>query len=116
MVNVFKEGVDDRGRPLYSFSWTNVIGAVSPQNLRGPPSTRRYSPEELENSIDKEDLKSTILKEGWSEYELEDKDKTRLFIKPILVEVSRPKKYDSRGNPIYMTNIQPIFKVKPRKR
>lgn len=114
LINVFKEGVDEKGRPIYSFSWTNIIGAVSPPQLRGPPSRKRYTPEELEDSIDKEELKFTPLKEGWSEYRLEDK--TRLFIKPILVEVSRTKKYDSRGTPIYITNIQPIVKVKLRRK
>ena len=109
LVNVFKKGERE-----YTFSWNNVIGVVSPPQLRGPPDTTKYKPDELLRSIVEEDLDFKILKEGLSEYLLEDN--TRLIFRPILVEVSRTNKYDSGGMPIYLTNVQPVIKAKPKRK
>ena len=114
LVNVIKEGVDEAGNPIYSFSWTNVVGVISPENLRGEPSTRRYSPKELTESIVEEDLEFKTLREGASIYKLEDG--TILHIRPVLVMVSRTNKCDSKGMPIYLVNVQPIIKPKRAKK
>ncbi len=97
----------------YSFAWSNVIGVIAPPELRGPPSNKRYSSEELITSIEAEDLEFKELKKGISEYVLENG--VRVSVRPVLAMVSRTNKYDTRGMPIYVTNVQPIWKIKPMK-
>lgn len=93
----------------------NIIAVASlPDTLWGQPEMKGHTLEELEKGIIKEDMNFEIEKENWNVYELEDG--TVVSIKPYVVTVSRTKYYNERGEPIYLLNIQPIIKVKPRKK
>jgi len=93
----------------------NLIAVAElPKELWGPPSDKKYPPEELEKNIVEEDMDFKVEKERWNVYELEDG--TIVSIKPYVVMVSRTGYYSERGEPIYILNIQPIVKVKRPKR
>jgi len=111
LIKVVKSNeYDDVGNPVYSTNSQNIIGVFSPKHLRGTPDERKYSPEELSSSIVKEDLGFETIKENWNVYRL--KDGTTLSIKLVLSSLSRTSKFDSRGEPIYIVQTQPIFKGK----
>lgn len=74
---------------------TTTVAVFSPPELKGIPSTKAYSPQELESSVEKEDLEFETIKEDWNEYALEDG--TKLHVKPILTLISSTNKYDSHG-------------------
>ncbi|AQQ75458.1 hypothetical protein JdFRA1000001_25 [uncultured archaeal virus] len=111
LVKIIDDGRrDEFGRPIYSIG-SQIINAVFvPKELLGEPSEQIYTPSELEQSIIEDDIAFEEIKEGVSIYELEDG--YILEVKQILVSVARTNKYDLRGEPIYLINTQPIFKLK----
>lgn len=111
LIRVFDEGkYDELGFPMYELNSINAVGVLVPENLRGEPTKEKYSREELDESIVEEDMNFDKIKEGWNTYELENK--TKLSVKLVLASVSRTSKFDSRGEPIYIFNLQPIMKGK----
>ena len=105
LLKVIKE------EPNLSVNATTVVAVFSPPELKGIPSTKAYTPQELESSIEGENLKFETIKEDWNLYELGNKIK--LHIKPVLTLISSTNKYDSRGEPIYLTQLQALTKVIP---
>lgn len=104
------EEYDEQGNPVYDVNSINAVGVLVPEKLREKPSKERYSRKELEESIVKEDMEFERIKEGWNTYELENGAK--ISVKLVLAAVSRTNKFDSRGEPIYIFNIQPLVKGK----
>lgn len=51
-----------------------------------------------------------IGKERWNKYKLNNG--IELNVKNVLVTVSRTSKYDQRGPPVYLVNLQAILKPK----
>ncbi len=92
----------------FGINSTNAIGVFVPSDIVGTPSKTIYSPQELEQSIVKKDLKFDIVKEDWNVYQL--KDGSKLSIKPVLVAVSRTNKYDPNGEPLYQIQAQQMIK------
>ena len=102
-----KKGVEGE----YSLNGETVTFAVVPKELWGPPSTKRYTRQELLESIDKEDMKFTCLTpDSWNVYRL--KDGFTINVKLELIQVSRTNKFTEKGERIYIFNIQPLFKGK----
>lgn len=111
LIKVFDEGeYDEHGNPVYGINSINAVGVLVPEKLRGNPSKEKYDRSELEKSIVEEDMEFEKIKEGWNTYELENGAK--ISIKLVLVSVSRTNKFDSKGEPIYIFNIQPLMKGK----
>jgi hypothetical protein len=111
LIKVLDEGLyDEHGTPVYGINSTNAVGILVPEKLRGEPSEKIYDRTELEKSTVKEDVKFEIIKEGWNTYELENGAK--ISIKLVLASISRTDKFDSKGEPIYIFNMQPVMKGK----
>ncbi len=111
LIKVLDEGTyDERGNPVYSVNSTNAVGILAPEKLRGKPTEEKYSPDELEESIVEEDMEFDRVKEGWNTYEL--KNGVKASVKLVLASVSRTAKFDARGEPIYIFNVQPLIKVR----
>lgn len=88
-----------------------VFGIEAPPEIRGPPGLDRYSKEELAAAVEpgKEDMKFRPLKEEeWNEYELADG--TRLFLRIAVTRIARTTKFDSMGNPHYITQNTVLHK------
>jgi hypothetical protein len=95
----------------YQFGVERITAVASlPEKLRGPPSTQKYSPEELSKNIEIEDMKFKILKENWNVYRL--RDGATVSIKGELAQINKTKLFNELGEPIYMVYITPLFKVK----
>lgn len=110
LINVLKEKGTPKGTLEFGFQSTNVLGVIPPPELIGVPS-RPYGPEELESSVVAEDLKiDRIGEERWNKYKL--KNEIELNVKNVLVTVSRTNKFDQRGLPVYLVNLQAIVKPK----
>jgi len=105
LIKVIFEGIDEANNPIYLMNSDNVVGVLSPEGALGKPSTKRYTPEERVSAIE-QDLDFETKEEGWNKYELNDG--ATIEIKLVLTKVSKTSLYDSRGEPIYLVNIQPI--------
>lgn len=92
------------------FNSNNVIGVLAHPNLLGEPGDREYEIDELDESVIDEDIDFSAIDESWNEYELEDGKK--LSLKLVLTMASRTDKYDSHGEPIYITQTQLLSKIK----
>jgi len=87
----------------------SLFATEPPQNLRGTPSGRRYSMEELRNSIVKEDIDFETLKSTWNSYQLENGISLKCRLSPTII--SRTDKFDEGGMPIYIIDSTADVKV-----
>jgi len=101
------------GDGRYLFGVEQITGiAFLPEKLRGPPSTQKYSPEELSKNIEIEDLEFKTLKENWNVYRLSDG--LTVSMKCEVTQINRTRLFNELGEPIYTVNITSLFKVKTK--
>ena len=98
-----KEGYDANAQTL--------IGALVPKPLRGSPSARKYSEEELRKSIIDYDVGFEVIKEPRSIYKLSDGN--RLIVRVIVSQVMKTDKFNPRGEPIYIVQWTTAVKILP---
>jgi hypothetical protein len=95
----------------YDINAHTLIGALIPEDLRGPPSAKRYTSEDLEKSVMEPDIKYETIKKGQSIYTLQDG--TRIIIDVIISQIMKTDKYTIRGEPIYIVRSTPSAKIIP---
>jgi hypothetical protein len=106
-----KEG----GKVAYGVEGQNITVTYNvPEELKGPPTRQTYSPQELSQSIAEDDIGYSTLSEEWNEYIVEDGTKIR--VKDTIVKVSRTKKTDRNGNPVYLVQHSTLVDVRSRRR
>lgn len=110
-MNVIKiaRQIDDTGNIAFNINGSPAIGVISPKNLRGTPSSRPPTPQELTATIVEEDVELSVVEEKWSTYQLQDG--TVISIKLIPIKVSRTGIFDPNGEPIYNVNHQLLMKA-----
>lgn len=110
-VNVIKIArmIDDAGNIGFNINSNVTIGIISPKNLRGTPSPRPPTPQEIATLIVEDDIEFSVVEEKWSTYQLQDG--TVISIKLIPVKVSRTSICDPNGEPIYNVNHQLLVKA-----
>lgn len=101
---------DGKGHLLNS---THCLASFSPEELRGAPSFKPVDELNFRDKVDKSDMKFEAKNEPWNEYELDDGIGTKLFIKTVILQVSKTNMYDSYGDPIYWVNHQTLTKKYP---
>lgn len=84
-----------------------------PKELKGPATTRKYTPEETKNAIQQEVGYKTIAEE-WNEYIAEDGTKIR--VKDTVTRISRTNLADKNGDPIYFVEHSTMVQGAPPKR
>jgi hypothetical protein len=96
------QDTDASGNPIGGTLLNTIIASIPAKDLRG---CKKIEP--------KFDLKYTVIKETWNEYDV--KDGSILRIKPTLAQIDRTDKVDPRGEPLYAVNMQPFMKKVPIK-
>lgn len=107
VTKVRKKQVDEKSGE-YGFGSQTIAVVLSDE--KGPPETRAYSPQELQEAVIKEDIRYTTISEEWNEYVLDDG--ARLRLKVTLVRVSKTSKYDKDGEPVYLTETSVMAQLK----
>ncbi|WXG39480.1 MAG: hypothetical protein WED07_01375 [Candidatus Freyarchaeum deiterrae] len=106
---------DAGGLVGYAFKGQNVVSLSHfPEELRGSPSPRVYSSEELQASIVNESVRYSTLVEEWNEYVAEDGANIRLKI--TITQVCKTNKTDSDGEPIYLVKTSLLPQITPPKK
>jgi len=108
LIKVVLEGVDEANNPMYSFNSDIVMGALVPDELKGEPSQKPYTPKEKMDAVEKV-VTFKAKKEDWNRYKLSDGNIVE--VKTVLVKVARTTLFDSRGDRVYLVNTQPLIKV-----
>lgn len=94
------------------FQHITAVGHV-PIDLQGPPTDKKYSPQELQSSIVNDDVRYSTLREEWNEYVAEDGCKIRLKI--TVASVAKTDKCNNKGYPIYMIKVGVLPELRPPK-
>ena len=89
-----------------------MISFFIPRDRRRPELFTPYSPADLNRGIVDDDVEFTVLQENFTEYELSNN--FILSLKPVLVQVKKTRFYSEIGEPVYMTNFNPIIKFKKK--
>jgi len=98
------------GKNNYSGDGIPLTIIMVPGKLKGQPDTKKYSPKDIQASIDKPDMKFRISHEDWNEYRLDDGATIRM--KSTLTNISRTKLFDAKGDPIYYVLTNMMIQVK----
>ena len=98
------------GKNNYRGDGIPITIIIVPSKLKGEPDKKNYSPKELQENIDKGDMKFRIVHEEWNEYLLDDG--TTIRMKSTLTNISRTKKRDRNGDPIYNVQNNILIQVK----
>lgn len=114
-VKVILKNLIKEAENSYSLETSNVIAVIPNPKFIGLPSPPLKPGENLESYIEAEDLKILDKTELWNKYEVPSENMT-LQIKGVPVSVSRTKRHDEKGLPIYLANIQLLIKSKKRKK
>lgn len=99
----------DLQKPSYNVDFQNMIVALS--SKPGQPDNRTYSPEEMRTAVVKDDVHFDTQEQEWNEYVVDDGTKIR--IQPILLQVSKTSKFDNKGYPLYLVNINATMDIRP---
>ncbi len=93
----------------YDINTTNIVSSFVPIEKRRPESFISAATIQQTDVID-EDVEFEVLRENFSVYDLNNG--MVMSIKPVLGQVKKTKVYSSQGEPIYITNVNPIVKFK----
>jgi hypothetical protein len=97
----------------FKFQPTTVTGVEAPPNLIGTPCSQRFTIQELESSVVKDDIDFETIAQTWNIYKLADDLVMKVRNAPM--SVRRTSKFDSEGLPIYLVDFTADVKIGPRK-
>ena len=81
------------------------------ETLRGTPSRKVNTKEELMKSIEKEDMRYDTLSQEFNEYQLDDGTKIKIFTH--VSKIARTSLKDAKGDPIYSVASSSSIEIKP---
>jgi hypothetical protein len=100
---------DDLGNMSFNANINVTVGIIPSRKLRGPPSMKPPTPQDLQAAVVEDDVGLTTVQDDWQSYRLEDG--TVLSLKLIPVNVSRTSLFDPNGEPIYDVRHQLLLKA-----
>lgn len=116
LTRVIKQQLETVGNPplpntssQYSVDFQFITVVLTQE--KGDPDTRTYSPQELESSIVRDDIRFVTETQDWNEYVADDG--TRIKIQPLVMRVAKTTKHNARGEPVYRADMQATFQIKP---
>lgn len=94
----------------YDINTTNIVSCFVPREKRRPELFVPSPNVTIQSSVVDEDVELEVLRENFSVYDLTNG--MVVSIKPVLGQVKKTNLYTVIGEPIYITNINPIVKFK----
>jgi len=86
-----------------------VIDADS--NLKGMPSNKPITKDEIQKSVEKDDMRYDTLAQEFNEYQLDDGTKIKIYTN--VTKISRTSLKDVKGDPVYMISSSNAIEIKP---
>jgi hypothetical protein len=90
----------------------NIIATFVPKKLRGTPSTKSYSQQELQTNIEIFDMAFSTIIEDFNTYEVDSNQ--ILSIKTTVSQISKTRLFNNIGEPIYLVVTAIVAKSKPK--
>lgn len=89
-----------------------TITVVDPDpSLKGTPSKKPITKEEMQKSIEKDDMRYDTIAQEFNEYQLDDGTNIKIFSN--VSRISRTSLKDAKGDPVYMVSSNNSIQVKP---
>jgi hypothetical protein len=102
-------GVPPESAQEYSFNTQTMVVAYVPQEMKGTPSGRPLTPQEIANAV-VEDLEFEETKVTIDEYLLENG--VRIKLRLMLTRVGKTDQFNVDGTPLYAVNTQIVPQIK----
>lgn len=106
---VTSAGVPPKNATEYGFNTQMMVLAYVPQDMKGTPSGRRLTPQEMNDAV-VEDLEFEQTKVATNEYLLENG--VRIKLRLMLTRVGKTDQFTSDGSPLYAVNNQIVPQIK----
>lgn len=101
---------DPRRPGEFVMNHTNIASVFVPQEKRRPELYKPYNPSELAHFVTDEDVEYEVLLENFSVYDLSNG--FILSVKSVVGQVRKTSLVEPSGDPLYIVNINPVFKIK----
>lgn len=105
------ERVTKEGKLGFNIDAQTITIIHAEPSLKGPPSKKSYSKEEIQKAINKDDMRYNTLVQEFNEYVLDDGSKIKIITN--VMKISRTKLYDKTGDPVYFINNSITMDIKP---
>ncbi len=103
------EETDEPPSTKYDFDFQFIHVVLTRE--RGQPDVRTYSPEEFQTSILRLDIRYVTQSQEWNEYVVDDG--ARIRVQPAVLRVDKTNKFDVKGYPIYLVQVNAMVDVRP---
>lgn len=110
-MNIFKiaRQIDGAGNIGFGINGNPAVVVITPKKLRGTPSPRPPTPQEIMATIVDDDIEFSVIDDKWQTYKT--MDGIFIILKLVPIKVSRTSIFDQNGEPLYNVNHQMLIKV-----
>ncbi|MCH7649440.1 MAG: hypothetical protein IIA83_12655 [Thaumarchaeota archaeon] len=109
LTKLFKKIKEDN-KPAYTIDGQNITVVLAPQEVKGQPDSKKYTPQEYQKSIIQEDVKYNTISDEWYEYIVDDG--TRIRMKATITGIHKTDKFDTNGDRVYLINHNALLQIK----
>lgn len=112
LVKIAKQPMANPAEPSMSIEMSNLLTAIfPPADLKGPPSSQQYNPQELSQSLAQANIKYVPTLEVTNEYIT--RNGIKLLFQIASLNVGRTNKFGPTGDPVYLVNAQTNVQIVP---
>lgn len=105
------ERVMDGEKMSYTIDAQTLTVVYADSALKGTPSNKPITKEDLQKSMDKPDMRYDTLSQEFNEYHLNDGTKIKIFTN--VTGISRTSLKDAKGDPVYTISSANSIEIKP---
>ena len=98
-------------KPEFSVNSQTLVVLSADPSLKGEPSTERHTAREIEEAIERKDIRYDTLSQEFNEYILDDGTKIKIYSN--ITNIDRTKLHNAKGNPIYKIAPSIQIEIKP---
>lgn len=94
-------------KPEFSVNSQTLLVLNADPSLKGKPSTKQHTPKEIEEAIERKDLRYDTMSQEFNEYVLDDGTKIQIYTN--ITNIDRTTLHNMKGDPIY--KITPSIQI-----
>jgi hypothetical protein len=103
--------ISSNGQSNYRIDGQTLTTVLNISGRKGTPDSTIYTPEALKNEMEFPNMSYSTQQEEWNEYRIDDNAVIRL--KATVTSVSKTKKFDQNGDPVYYVENNVMLQVRP---
>jgi hypothetical protein len=107
VMKILVLAINEEGAAYLAAGSNVVVTSKVPENVKGTPSDKDYTPEEIVRAIVEPEVEFETVREDWNEYDTEG---TKIGLKVVATVISKTNLCDRDGDPIYNTQYQIVLR------